>query len=107
VRKPRDYNAELKALSERATQLKERKVHQLGDLVIASGADALSIELLAGALVAAAEEKDASIREGWRKTGAAFFQRTGPASNSAAEDRSPAASDSGAAQPTGRRQSAP
>lgn len=93
MRKPRDYDAELRALNDRAAQLKERKVQQLGELVIASGADALPVELLAGALIAAAREKDTSVREGWRKAGAAFFQRTGPASSSAAPGRSPTASD--------------
>lgn len=107
MRKPRDYDAELSALNDRATQLKVRKVHQLGDLVIASGAHALPIELLAGALVAAAKEKDASVREGWRKAGAAFFQRASRPSNRAAPRRNPAASDSGAAQPNDRRQNAP
>ncbi|MBA2920643.1 conjugal transfer protein TraD [Sphingomonas sp. MAH-20] len=106
MRKPRDYDAELKALNERGAQLKQRKVQQLGELVIATGADALAIELLAGALVAAAKEKDTSVREGWRKAGAAFFQRPARASNSAAPGRSPAASGSGAAQSTDRHQSA-
>ena len=106
MRKPRDYDAELKALNDRATQLKERKVNQLGELVIASGADVLPIELLAGALVAAAKEKDASVREGWRKAGAAFFLRTSRPSNSAAPGRNPPASDSGPAQPNDRSQGA-
>lgn len=76
MRKPRDFDAQLKALNEKARQLKERKTHQMGELVIATGADALSIEQLAGALLAAAETKDAAIKEGWRKRGAAFFQQS-------------------------------
>ena len=99
MRKPRDYDAELKTLTERAAQLKTRKVQQLGELVMASGADALPIEILAGALIAAASEKDAATREGWRKAGAAFFQRTPRASNSTASDGAPAASDNRPAQP--------
>ena len=75
MRKPRDYDAELKALNDRAKQLKERKVGQLGDLVIATGADALTIEHLAGLLLTGMEKKDAAVKEGWRKRGAAFFQR--------------------------------
>ena len=47
MRKPRDFDAELKALNDKARQLKERKVHQMGELVIATGADALPIEQLA------------------------------------------------------------
>ncbi|WP_316213478.1 MULTISPECIES: conjugal transfer protein TraD [unclassified Bradyrhizobium] len=73
-RKPRDYDAELKALEDKARDLKSRKVQQLGELVIATGADAFSAEELAGALVALAETKDAAKREAWARRGAAFFQ---------------------------------
>jgi DNA-binding protein H-NS len=76
MRKPRDYESELKALEQKARQLKERKLHQLGELVLASGADALSPEHLAGALLSAVECTDAATKEGWRKRGAAFFQAT-------------------------------
>lgn len=74
MRKPRDYAADLKALNEKARQLQERKVRELGQLVIATGADALSIELLAGALIGAASTADLVTKEEWRKTGAVFFQ---------------------------------
>lgn len=76
MRKPRDYDSELKALDEKARRLKERKVQQLGELVVACGAGALSPELLAGALLEIAETKDSATEEGWRKRGAAFFQRS-------------------------------
>jgi hypothetical protein len=75
MRKPRDYDAELKALDERARELRTRKLGQLGELVIATGADALDAETLAGALLAAAESKDQAAKEAWRRRGAAFFQR--------------------------------
>ncbi|MGE4483086.1 conjugal transfer protein TraD [Acidocella sp.] len=74
MRKPRDYDAELKTLENKARELKTRKVQQLGELVIATGADALTADELAGALVALAETKDAGKREAWAKRGAAFFQ---------------------------------
>lgn len=45
MRKPRDFDAELKALDDKAKELKARKVQQLGELVIATGADSLSPEL--------------------------------------------------------------
>ncbi|ESX06546.1 conjugal transfer protein TraD [Mesorhizobium sp. LSJC268A00] len=84
MRKPRDFDTELKALEDKARELKTRKVLQLGELVIATGADALSSEELAGALVAIAETKDASKREAWAKRGVMFFEsrsrRTAPAS---------------------------
>jgi DNA-binding protein H-NS len=75
MRKPRDYDAELKALDDRAKELRSRRLAQFGELVIAAGADALDAETLAGALLAAAESKDNAAKEAWRKRGAAFFQR--------------------------------
>lgn len=75
MRKLRDYGAELKALDEKAKRLKERKVRDLGELIVACSVDSLSPEELAGALLGIVEVKDASIKEGWRKRGAAFFQR--------------------------------
>ncbi|MBI5321167.1 conjugal transfer protein TraD [Bradyrhizobium sp.] len=74
MRKPRDFDAELKALGDKARNLKGRKVQQLGELVIATGADALSTDELAGALIVLAETKEAGRREAWAKRGAAFFQ---------------------------------
>lgn len=77
MRKPRDYDAELKALTDKARQLKTRKTSQLGELVNATGADALSAEVLAGALLDAATTTDAARKEAWRKKGAAFFSGDG------------------------------
>lgn len=73
MRKPRDYDSELKALADKAKLLKERRVKQLGELVVTTGADTLDTDLLAGALLHAVAAKDAAREEGWRKTGAAFF----------------------------------
>lgn len=73
MRKPRDYDAELKALTDKARQLKSRKQSQLGELVMATGADDLTIEELAGALLAAVTAERPA-REAWRKRGAAFFR---------------------------------
>ncbi|GEC17484.1 conjugal transfer protein TraD [Nitrobacter winogradskyi] len=74
MRKPRDYDAELKALEDKARSLKSRKVQQLGELVIATGADVLTADELAGALIVLTETKDAGKREAWAKRGATFFQ---------------------------------
>src|SRR3546814_19277768 len=74
MRKPRDYDSELKTRADKAKLLKERQVRQLGELVIACRADALDIDALAGALLAAASGNDAAPKEGWRKAGAAFFR---------------------------------
>lgn len=75
MRKPRDFDSELRALADKAKGIKERRTRQFGELVAATGADALDADLLAGALLNAVASKDAAIREGWRKAGAAFFQR--------------------------------
>ena len=73
MRKPRDFNAELKSLTDKARQLKSRKQSQLGELVMATGVDSLSAEELAGALLTIATTSDSAIKEAWRKRGAAFF----------------------------------
>lgn len=75
MRKPRDFDSELQALSEKSKQLKSRKVLQLGELVIATGADTLDPETLTGALLGVVKTKDAKEREAWRVSGVAFFQR--------------------------------
>lgn len=77
MRKPRDIDAELKALAQKAKLLKERRVQQLGELVIAAGADTIDAETLAGALLVIAETRDPAKLETWRKRGAAFFQSKG------------------------------
>jgi DNA-binding protein H-NS len=78
MRKPRDFDAELKALDEKTRELKARKVRELGELVIATGAGALAPEELAGALIVLAETTDPAKREAWAKRGAAMFrQRSG------------------------------
>ena len=76
MRKPRDFDAELQALTDKAKALKTKKQGQLGELVIATGADGLSIEQLAGALLDAVGA-DAARKEAWRKSGAAFFRGDG------------------------------
>ena len=97
MRKPRDYDAELKALDDKAKLLKRRKLEQLGELVIATGADVIPIEELAGALLAAAKSSDANTREAWRLDGAKFFRGAGrAASNTRANTRRGKTDTSGA-----------
>lgn len=88
MRKPRDFDAELKALGDKARRLKDQKLHQFGELVAATGADALPSEQLAGALLAAVEVADNATKEGWRKRGAAFFQGACKAGGSHRSDAS-------------------
>jgi DNA-binding protein H-NS len=75
MRKPRDFDSELKALTDKAKLLKARKVQQFGELVIATGADALDPDTLTGALLVIVETKESAKREAWRNRGATFFQR--------------------------------
>ena len=100
MRKPRDFDAELKSLEDKTRDLKARKVQLLGELVISTGADALSADELAGALIVLAETKEAGKREAWAKRGAAFFQgrarRPAPSSD---RDTGGAETQSGGAQP--------
>ncbi|MCF8709211.1 conjugal transfer protein TraD [Rhizorhapis sp. SPR117] len=77
MRKVRDYDAELKALGDKAKALKARKVQQLGELVTSTGGDALDLDVLAGVLLAAVESASADEREAWRAKGSAFFQGRG------------------------------
>lgn len=99
MRKPRDFDSELKALADKAKQLKERRVRQLGELIAATGADALDTDMLAGALLQAATMKDAATKDGWRKAGAAFFQGTAgqPASTAQRQSSGTLPLDGGAA----------
>jgi len=107
MRKPRDFNAELKALDDKARGLKTRKVQQLGELVIATGADTLAADELAGALVVLAETKEAGKREAWARRGAAFFQgrsrRNAPTTD---RNRDGASAQPGSTQPASSRKGA-
>ena len=78
MRKVRDYDAELKALSDKARQIKARRVEQLGALVVATGADALDLEVIAGMLrQGVMEAKLDSVKESWRAEGATFLRGRG------------------------------
>ena len=75
--KPRDFDAELLALMEKAKKVKSRKTTQLGELIQVIGADSLPIEALAGVLLAAldqAKEKPEAVAR-WTERGQAFFQQ--------------------------------
>lgn len=95
MRKPRDFNADLQALSDKAKALKAKKQGQLGELVIATGADTLSVEQLAGALIDAVGAV-AARKEAWRKGGAAFFRGSTAGSRKGAGQNAGSASASGA-----------
>ena len=101
MRKPRDFDAALKALEDKARELKTRKVQQLGELVIATGADTLTTNELAGALIVLAETKEVGKREAWARRGAAFFQSRSRR-NAPTTDRN---TDGAPAQPSGAQPS--
>jgi hypothetical protein len=73
MRKPKDFDSELNSLNQRAQQLKTRKAQQLGELVLATGADMLGFETLAGALLAA-RGAEPGAKGVWHSAGSAFFQ---------------------------------
>ena len=82
MRKVRDYDAELKALSDKARLIKARKVEQLGALVVATGADALDLEVIAGMLRHGVMEAQVdSVKESWRAEGATFLKSRGRKNN--------------------------
>ena len=82
MRKVRDYDAELNALRDKAKAIKARKVEQLGSLVVATGADALDLEVIAGMLrQGVMEAKLESVRESWRADGAMFLKSRGRKNN--------------------------
>ena len=90
-RRPRDIEAELKSLQDRARQLKSKQKAQLGELLMATGAaEALDPDALAGALLEAIERarSDKPAVEGWRRRGEAFFRRERAAAR-AANDAGP------------------
>ena len=99
MRRPRDIDSELRALEDKARQLRARKVEQLGEIVVATRADALPLELLAGALLDAAAATDDARKEAWRASGAAFFQRTPGAADRARRRGGKAVADAGRAEP--------
>jgi hypothetical protein len=86
-RRPRDIEAELKALQDRARQLKSKQKAQLGELLMATGAaEALDPDALAGLLLQGIEQakREPKAVEGWRKRGEAFFRRERAAADAAA-----------------------
>ncbi|MGL3820638.1 conjugal transfer protein TraD [Sphingopyxis sp. R3-92] len=95
MRKPRDFDAELQALTDKAKALKTKKQGQFGELVVATGADGLSIEQLAGALIELVGA-DAARKEAWRKSGAAFFRGDGTRARKATGRNTGGASANGA-----------
>lgn len=76
MRKVRDFDAELKALNDRAKLLRGRKIQQFGELIEATGADALEPDLLAGALLGVVAEKNKVTTTAWSEAGARFFRET-------------------------------
>ena len=76
MRKVRDFDAELKSLNDRAKLLRSRKIQQFGELIEATGADALEPDLLAGALLSVVAEKDKATNTAWSSAGAQFFRET-------------------------------
>ena len=86
MRKVRDYDAELKSLKDKERALKARKIEQLGALVVATGADTLDLEVIAGMLRhGVTQAKESSVKESWRADGATFLKGRGRKGHGAAD----------------------
>jgi len=96
MRKPRDFDSALRALTDKTKALRENKRRQLGELIVATGADAFDIEVLAGGLLTMVGANDAVQTESWRRRGAAFFRKTArrSANKSGGDPKSAQAGDS-------------
>ncbi len=79
ARKPRNYDAELQALMDKARKVRTQKTTRLGELVQIVGADDLPMEALAGALLAVVKQsKDQpGTVERWTEAGKSVFQQGG------------------------------
>jgi hypothetical protein len=97
MRKPRDFDSALRALTDKTKALKENKRRQLGELIVATGADGLDIEVLAGGLLAMVESSDPAQKETWRKHGVTFFRGRArqPGGRTRGDPQRAPASDSG------------
>ena len=76
ARKLKDFDAQLAALKKQEKKLREARVIQFGELVCATGADALKVEALVGLLLegVAHADKDAKMMERWAARGRDHFQ---------------------------------
>ena len=102
ARKPRDFDAELQALMDKAKKVKGQKTVQLGELVQITGVDALPIEALASVLLAAVEQskKQPEAIARWTERGQAVFQQGGRRGKKAtADDAAPGTGSNGGAAP--------
>src|SRR6202790_4355033 len=78
MRKPRDFDSALRGLNDKTKALKKTKRRQLGEFIVATGADGLDMETLVGGLLAMVETADTVQKEDWRKHGAVFFRGKAP-----------------------------
>jgi hypothetical protein len=77
-RRPRDIDADLRALQDKARQLRTRQKSQLGELLLATGAaEQLDPDTLAGLLLHGLEQAKSNPQaaDSWRQRGEAFFRR--------------------------------
>jgi hypothetical protein len=106
ARKPRDYDAELQALMERAKKVKTQKTTQLGELVQVIGADSLPIEALAGVLLSALDDSKSRPETvaRWTERGQAFFQQdTKRGKKATSGEPAPATTGNGSSAPATER----
>lgn len=97
MRKIKDYEAKLAALNKLKASIIAKKVQQLGQLVIATGAGDLAPEVIAGIMVHAMSTSNPERQEVWREKGAAFFRSRSrkPRGETAVSDSSDASGHGG------------
>jgi hypothetical protein len=93
MRKSRDIDAELMPLQDKQRSLKLKRITQFGELITATGNDALDLETLAGVLLDAVEraKTDPSTKGAWQRRGESFFRRERRAKSNGAGDTAPGA----------------
>jgi Conjugal transfer protein TraD len=93
MRKSRDIDAELMPLQDKQRSLKLKRITQFGELVTATGSNALDLETLAGVLLDAVEraKTDPSTKGAWQRRGESFFRRERRAKSNGAGDTAPGA----------------
>src|SRR5215212_850887 len=91
MRKPRDIDAELRALQDKQRSLKLKRITQFGELITATRSDALDLETLAGVPLDAVEraKADPGIKEAWQQRGQSFFRRERRAKSNGAGHAAP------------------
>jgi hypothetical protein len=108
MRKPRDIDAELKALQDKQHSLKLKRITQFGELVTATSSGALDLKSSPVCSSMPSNAKADPSVEAWQQRNQSFFRRdrrakangTGPAASRAPSNHGDAAPNHSSAQPS-------